>query len=796
MKRMSVPMLVLALALCLAAPALAAEAAEPTPGPAVTPVSLSTTPVPHSTPGPAATPVPLTATPVPHSTTPTPAPTAPGTIFTVLQGYTWSFDNVVPVGDTVYEMTASGQRAQLWRWQEDMAHAEQFAPEQIYAPRFTSLEAASVAQQISSSADAVHALDRLFTDGEKLYGYNSLNKLVFAIDVTEDGLEYTDLAQLTFLEDGAYNQPITLLKAGDWLLWYEADRNSLRYSERLLAFNLVTGAVKQAVMPEMVAVSSYKEGQVLVLCEADDTQMGSYAVYAYDPRTDLSQCLGTLPKNLTTRLRCIAYSPALDMLVYQDQTRIMGWTAASGAEQLGFIPTTIRESIAVMGDTLLYSAEGTDVRMAPLQRGYATGHSLTLLGGSMNEVLSRFYMRYMDVPVYSTNLMKNEDYLMAFTRTEDMPDMAYISATGSQYQALLDGGYLLDLSAYPDLMAYADKLYPVWRELVEKDGGIYALPVTASSYNGWFINKEVMTAMGLTEADIPTSLTELCAFASKWNDEYADKFPQYTLLNNTTGYRGRLLEAILTAWQDCCAASGKPLTADDPLLLEALTALENARLDKLDEALKQTDPEVSEYKQALIWTGCKVVGNWASYMEDYSDRIFIPLTLTEDTPYVAAVNSVSLWVINANSANADYAAALLAESLTKQAEKSAYVMRSDLTEPILNDGYAETLAYEQSVLASLEAKLEDSVNKAAMERRIDEQKAYIEVELARTKYEINPKAIENYVNVIMPAAVVQESFPGNGQAEQYANLVCDYNAKALTMEEFITQFDALLKEAK
>lgn len=90
-----------------------------------------------------------------------------------------------------------------------------------------------------------------------------------------------------------------------------------------------------------------------------------------------------------------------------------------------------------------------------------------------------------------------------------------------------------------------------------QDGAVYGIPTYADSYNGWFINKEVMQAMGLTEADIPTSLTELCTFATRWNNEFVDKYPQYTLLNNTEEYRSRFLEEMLDAWVNRCQSQGK-----------------------------------------------------------------------------------------------------------------------------------------------------------------------------------------------------------------------------------------------
>ena len=315
-----------------------------------------------------------------------------------------------------------------------------------------------------------------------------------------------------------------------------------------------------------------------------------------------------------------------------------------------------------------------------------------------------------------------------------------------------------------------------------------------SSYTGWFINKEVMNAMGLTPEEIPTNLVELCAFATRWNNEFAEKYPHYTLLNNTTGYRERILEAMLENWSWYCQEQGRELRYDDPIFRELLTALDAADTKKLDEALKQTNPEVSEYKQALIWTGCKVVGNWGTYMEEYSDRIFIPLTLTKDTSYIAPVENVSLWAVNAKSENAEYAAAILGDVIANLDARSAYTLRMDKVDAVLNDSFAEIQAYEEERLAELESRLEQSVNRATIEKRIQQQKEYMEGEMLRNQYAISPSSIANYMDVIAPASFVytpDEVDREHRSAEVYG-CIKRYIGGTLTAEKFIEMMDDLL----
>ena len=362
------------------------------------------------------------------------------------------------------------------------------------------------------------------------------------------------------------------------------------------------------------------------------------------------------------------------------------------------------------------------------------------------------------------------------------------------FRSLMDSGLLLDLSGYPELMEYINVLYPLYRDFVSKDGGIYGIPWMANSYNGWFINKKVMKDMGLTAADIPTNLVDMCAFAEKWNTEYAQKYPHYTLLDGTVDYRDRLLKGILELWSDYREANGQEIDLNDPLLKEALSALDAVNLDKLTDGQNQTNPEISDYKQALIWTGCKTVGNWETYMEDFSDRIFIPMTLTADTPYVCPVETVSIWTVNAATKNADYAAALLAEAIKEQIYTYAYALRSDRTEPLVSEYYADTVAAEQKYLEELEARVEESANKATILKRIEDQKKYMATELMQRAYSVTASAVKNYVEVILPACFIEQEdgFADPVQEAEGMGLISRYARRNLTMEEFITRMNEVL----
>lgn len=696
-------------------------------------------------------------------------------------------------GDAAYLLRVDGMQAQLLRWTEGMDGAAVLLDRVAYASHYNSLEEIAA----SYGADgAEHAISCIFSAGEKLYALNHFNGKVFTIDVDGQDVAYTDVVTIRNLESlcsstGRFNAPKDATVVGNWLMWYFYDREASRSGYCLRAYNLETGAVKQAVLPESVAMSPYKDGKVLVLGKAKDKV---HALYSYDPANDEVETLTQLTSTSISGLRTLTYCAALDLVVYQDATRLLGWSEAEGNAQVGFIPTSYSlEKVFCMGDKILYSTtNNSGITTATLQKGYADARSLTIMNGSVNSVVSRFTTNWQGIPFYY--ITDHEADYEALLTGENAPDLIKFTVTDGDYMRLKEGGYLLDLSGYEELQAYADVLYPPYKELATKDGGVYGVPVYANSYNGWFINKKVMNEMGLTATDIPTDMLCMIEFAQKWNDEWAEKYPHYTLLNVTENYRHRFLEAILAEWEEYCQYLGQPLHYDEPAFRELLAALDTADFTKIDAALKQTDPEVSEYKQALIWTGGKDVGNLDSYMEESSVRIFLPIRLTQDTPYLAAVDNVQLWAVNAKSANADEAAAMLAALADAVDNVHAYVLRTDKTEPVWESNYDQAIAQQEKALAYLESRVEESANEETILQRIEELKQSIEQTKADRMYLIYPSAIQNYVEVIAPASVVMLSdLAADGYTGEICQCIDAYVAKEIDAETFIARMNEAVK---
>ena len=152
-----------------------------------------------------------------------------------------------------------------------------------------------------------------------------------------------------------------------------------------------------------------------------------------------------------------------------------------------------------------------------------------------------------------------------------------------------------------------------------RDGKLLAIPIGFRS-NQMFYNAGKLAEIGLTTADMPATLPELCQFITRWNREWmndpakANVMPLCTMLPN----RQVVLELMLESYRGYYDATGQPLNFDTPLFHELLTALE--AMDAFTEAgilfvpskaanaggVAVSALEMSQNSERLVWTAEEV----------------------------------------------------------------------------------------------------------------------------------------------------------------------------------------------
>jgi len=731
-----------------------------------------------------------------------------------------SLGDVAVVGDTAYFKIYTHEEEQIWYWREGMEAAEMAAGGLVRGSNYRSVEEA--AEEVGEEK-AKYAIVSMFSDGERLLGLNHLNGLVYAMEIAQGAISFTDVVTLAdtsmFYRDSGesrfYWSPTGHAVSGGYLYWQASgwSEKEQKNISRITRFSLKDGSVQDLALGTKVgaanpaAICAYKGGTLLILYREnsqrnEDGKYEAYRLLLYDPLTDEMQMVGVVDD--AERVSRMVYAPELDALMYQDSTRIMGRKALGDPQLYTYVPTTVSGRLAVIADTLVMVTT-TSIVVRQLVEGFSAPESLQLMNTNQGGTEVAFAEKHPLVPLeyVEENPVTPAEYMAAFAAAEgkDVADIARISTTTTydSYAALRDAGMLLDLSADPELAAFVEALYPPFRELVSDEKGIWAIPTSTSSYSGFFINKSAMQELGLTLEEMPTNLVELCEFVTRWNREFAAKYPQYACIEYTENTRWYLLDMMVEMWISYCQATDQKLHFDDPVFRELLTALEKVETTVADASMQVTNPEVSEYKQGLFWMRCQLVGNWASYMEDYSDRIFIPMTLTADTPFVAEVSNVELWVVNSATESPDYAMKFLREKAAHIGEKYAHVLLTTETDAVISKYYPPKLEAAQKKLEMLNAELANAVEGTdAYERimlAIEDEESTMNRELLREKYTVSPTAITNYLNVLAPAMyihlpnILEDTKEG---IDMMNGLIKRWLRNELTTDQFVREADMRL----
>lgn len=718
------------------------------------------------------------------------------------------------VGDTLYilQNSRAGACVNLMKWQPGASEMETVAQDlaqSSYVDTMDELKTTVDEWESGVKADVEHAVSYLFSDGERLMSLNMITGKLFAIKEADGKLAYEDVATVKNLEafrhvsdDYSYViSPEGRAVVGGKLLWLLQDWDDMTgmSKNRMLVIDLATGELKESQIKDVQSVSAYKDGKAILAVRSEedvyDSKTDTYkpaSLQAYDPATDTAQEVGQL--QATYRVFNSVYCEALDALVWVNNNRVMGLKGLKEEKQFGYMPGDAND-LLVSGDSLIMPS-GNAVYVRTMTEDFRTDELVTVYGGYMDSGARLFAERNPQIPVYMTDDYYNttEKLTQAMVTGESIMDVLRMSVNSSSFITLRDKGYCADLSESQIITDYVNNLYPHFAEAVKKDGKVIAVPLNAYSYDGWFVNKRVLEGMGLTMEDVPTNLVDLCAFANRWNDEWVDEYPSYTLIEYVSDYKGALLGEILDGYIRYCTAKKQEIDFTSDMFRQMMEALDKLNVKELDRGANTANEDETTYREALLMRDNGLVGSF----EDYSDtedswRLFLPMTLTADADFVTGAE-VEIIFVNPKSEHKAAAIKLIECMIEKMNDYSAYTLRADKTEPIPNENYDDMVAEQEKYLAQLKADYEkaEDADKKEYQSMIESQEKWMST-MDRYRYRISPEGIDWYVKNVVPATYVMEpSILDRGDSEAsgaFDTLRERYAAGQIKLDQFIREMN-------
>lgn len=718
-----------------------------------------------------------------------------------------SVTTAVAVGDTLYMLVnqfdeeLSDNIFSLYRYtQGQSSEPELLANKLCYTRWYSTMEDAKAAQA-NIGADPETGFGYLFSDGEKLYGFNTLNgeiaSLTFADGAMSREVVCTVATNDLYIQEEDYSYMVDingLCCMNGHVYFASSDWRGREPQYFLYDINLDGGAVTKLPLTQRInSTIPYKDGLLLSYISSSWDENTNQEIPAQlvtvNPADGATVSLKEMAD--TAYIYTLAYDAAKDTVYYFTESTLWGMTGMGTPFKAAYANQSYVDSMTIFssGYAALWSSDGLEIHN--LDPAYLPTKTLTLIGSWRDAAARKFTQENPDIPlIFSEQYYGMADLGQAMVSGDTTIDVIRTNVENG-FDNLLEKGYCADLSSSQKLMDYVNSLYPALRDEVMKDGKLYAIPVTLYGSTLSYM-PSMLEEIGLTEEDMPTTFVELCEFITRWNNEWIDDESKTNVMPfcTTMSNRSVVFDLMLKAYLDYYDAKGEPLTFDTPEFNAMLTALDSMDASNLDMPANMSDQEYDEYYQ--LYSGVFMDRGLLSTAEGEYAAVPLKLSIGEDKDFTVGTTMEVLFV-NPRCANLPEAIKLLECYVDTLDESYKILMCPDCNDPVENQYYQDTLKNFQDSLAELQEQLKTADD--AEKRDLEDTIKYYEDSLnnkesfrwdysAQTiaQYrEIGDHVFARHANVLYSA--------GNDTSTQLRSLHERYVQKQITRDQYIKELN-------
>lgn len=718
-----------------------------------------------------------------------------------------SVTTAVAVGDTLYMLVnqfdeeLSDNIFSLYRYtQGQSSEPELLANKLCYTRWYSTMEDAKAAQA-NIGADPETGFGYLFSDGEKLYGFNTLNgeiaSLTFADGAMSREVVCTVATNDLYIQEEDYSYMVDingLCCMNGHVYFASSDWRGSEPKYFLYDINLDGGAVTKLSLTQRInSTIPYKDGLLLSYISSSWDENTNQEIPAQlvtvNPADGATVSLKEMAD--TAYIYTLAYDAAKDTVYYFTESTLWGMTGMGAPFKAAYANQSYVDSMTIFssGYAALWSSDGLEIHN--LDPAYLPTKTLTLIGSWRDAAARKFTQENPDIPlIFSEQYYGMAQLGQAMVSGDTTIDVIRTNVENG-FDNLLEKGYCADLSSSQKLMDYVNSLYPALRDEVMKDGKLYAIPVTLYGSTLSYMPSK-LEEIGLTEEDMPTTFVELCEFITRWNNEWIDDESKTNVMPfcTTMSNRSVVFDLMLKAYLDYYDAKGEPLTFDTPEFNAMLTALDSMDASNLDMPANMSDQEYDEYYQ--LYSGVFVDRGLLSTAEGEYAAVPLKLSIGEGKDFTVGTTMEVLFV-NPRCANLPEAIKLLECYVDTLDESYKILMCPDCNDPVENQYYQDTLKNFQDSLAELQEQLKTADD--AEKRDLEDTIKYYEDSLnnkesfrwdysAQTiaQYrEIGDHVFARHANVLYSA--------GNDTSTQLRSLHERYVQKQITKDQYIKELN-------
>ena len=574
----------------------------------------------------------------------------------------------------------------------------------------------------------------------------------------------------------------------------------------LLALDLEDAGVEVIELDtdnEVNGLTPFSDGKLLLVT----TRYGESVeaeLMLYDLAEESLTSLGALPCDGWSAPAGIAYDEARGMIYYELGGSVWRMAVSEDGlgepQEFGDMPLDVYtdSSAVVLGDLyILASYDGVVGRDVTAEK--MPDEKLRIVNRAyINEIKTAYYDFTDAHPEYMVSISDSTstDTLLQdmMNRSPDV-DIYTLSLTDSAFTALMNRGFLSELSSSDTLSAEVGAMYDSIQNAVMKDGELYAVPMYLYA-NCLTINKKLLTEkLGYTEEQLPQNWAEVFGLLSDLAATHKlEEYPEVSLLG--PGYiesdvKSNFFAMMMNSYYVWLDADEANLTRAGGVLeglCEAFEAIDWSAFGLPTEYEENGEWEYVE--ENILFSNDNVQPGY------YRSESFEPLLLSiadGEPPMISTEISVAF--VNPFSTHREAAIEYLELTFSKIDKTTRIALMPGENEPILSPWYEENLKYYDETIADYEAQLADEKldeeNRDMLEQSLADMKQWREEYEKKGQWQVSAEDIERYreyAQYLVPMRSAIWNDGGYSQISQYmdgaitAKQLCSEMEKTLQMQ--------------
>ena len=565
-------------------------------------------------------------------------------------------------------------------------------------------------------------------------------------------IDWTDFVQ--YYERDAYPvEPQGMVQTGNKLFFrYYSDQG-----DRMWAV-IDLDAMRVEELPDLsdaVSMVPYRDG-MLLLQMFNYNQNNIVRFQLFDPDSESLQPLSEIEVPDYATYDGMAYDASADALYCVRGGEVCALDVMTGELSEGITDMPLDAygegtACILRGGYYAYGSSGADVRnLDPSQRAQSR---LKIFDGAWADSVTDAYYQFSNAHgdvtvVLSHDEAGNGNIIENMMNRDSSIDIYVLSCASSDYEAVHNRGYMMELDNCQGVTALADSMYPAVREALSFNGHLVALPVEAYSWT-LGVNEKVLDQLGLKLEDVPTNWSDFLDFLNELpNLIPADSSISVFYPENTVeDLRAQLFYLIFDDYQNYVNATDPAIGYNTDLLRGLLDKLDNVDFEALgfehaddsDDHAGHMGGSWTEGEESKVLfessTGC-TFGNF------YSEATPVLMSMDAQTPRFMVLQAMVAFV-NPFTRYPEQALAFMDQLAASLNNNVRYTFIPELDEPIRGEYNEKYMKEIQDELADLNAQLESASekDKQSIEETIrdwESNLAYME----RDGWDIAPRHIE------------------------------------------------------